>query len=534
MYKVLLVDDEILVREAISAKIEWNKLGFELAGDCENGKAAIEFVEKTPVDVVLTDICMPYIDGMELSRYMHENYPQTAIIIFSGYSDFEYAKQAIQYKVSEYILKPVTAKELTEVLERTRAKLDRERKQEEKLDKLSKVYHNYTKNESIIISKSLSRLVNGTQEVERSLRELREFDIEITGAEFRVVAADIDLYSELCREDNGLKKESALMSFVVENISSEIVSRDNAGIAYRDSDNRVCLLLWKKTPDSRLDAERLCREIQENVYQAMKLSVSMGIGCWVKTLEDLSESYEDAAAVLNYRYTRGAGLIFDSEGEVVPSNPMELEPELKKIAGAYRGSDKTVLLDTLNQIESWMEERYITRNQAMVYLQQILRTVYENVREADENFQQYDAAAASVSEAGNIGAAMTLVREYAEAGFAAVSEAGQSSGARQAMMAVDYIRENYGNPNLGLNYICDYLNISTSRFSSIFKEETGKTFMEMLTSIRMEKAKQLLRQTSLKNYEIAEKVGFTDPHYFSVAFKKMTGMSPKEYARENS
>ena len=93
MYKVLLVDDEILVREAISAKIEWGHLGFELVGDCENGKAAIEFLKENPVDVVLTDICMPYLDGMGLSKYIYENMPQTRIIIFSGYSDFEYAKQ---------------------------------------------------------------------------------------------------------------------------------------------------------------------------------------------------------------------------------------------------------------------------------------------------------------------------------------------------------------------------------------------------------------------------------------------------------
>ena len=159
MYKVLLVDDEILVRDAIRKKIEWNKIGFELVGDCENGRDAIEFVQNNPVDLVLTDICMPHVDGMELSRYLYENYPQISIIIFSGYSDFEYAKQAIQYKVSEYILKPVTAKELTEVLERLKKKLDSIRKEEQKIDKLQKVYHNYTKNEALIIAKALSRLV---------------------------------------------------------------------------------------------------------------------------------------------------------------------------------------------------------------------------------------------------------------------------------------------------------------------------------------------------------------------------------------
>ena len=197
VYKVLLVDDEILVREAISAKIEWNKLGFELAKDCENGKDAIEFMKENQVDVVLTDICMPYIDGMGLSKYVYENFPQTAIIIFSGYSDFEYAKQAIQYKVAEYILKPVTAKELSEVLTRVKEKLDGERQQEQKMDELTKVYHSYTKNEALIISRTLSRLVKGTQEVETSLRELEEFGISVESGAYRVAAVDIDVYSDL-------------------------------------------------------------------------------------------------------------------------------------------------------------------------------------------------------------------------------------------------------------------------------------------------------------------------------------------------
>ena len=107
-----------------------------------------------------------------------------------------------------------------------------------------------------------------------------------------------------------------------------------------------------------------------------------------------------------------------------------------------------------------------------------------------------------------------------------------SSGHRQAALAMDYIKTRYMQPDLNLNQICSYLNISTSYFSTIFKEMTAETFVESLTRIRMEKAKELLENTTLKNYEIAEKVGFSDPHYFGISFKKMTGKTPTEYARE--
>ena len=116
--------------------------------------------------------------------------------------------------------------------------------------------------------------------------------------------------------------------------------------------------------------------------------------------------------------------------------------------------------------------------------------------------------------------------------FERCSSLNSSSGQKQAVLAMEYIRQHYNEPELGLNDICSYLNIGTSYFSTIFKEATGGTFLEFLSKTRMEKAKELLEQTALKNYEIAEKVGFSDPHYFGISFKKMTGKTPTEYARE--
>ena len=143
-----------------------------------------------------------------------------------------------------------------------------------------------------------------------------------------------------------------------------------------------------------------------------------------------------------------------------------------------------------------------------------------------------DVNIGDVMESRSFTNAMEKVRAYVKRAMEAMEMAGQSSGERWARLALEYLKKNYGNPSLSLNDVCEHLNISTSRFSSVFKEATGKTFTEALNGIRMDRAKQLLRETSLKNYEIAEKVGFSDPHYFSIAFKKSTGLTPKEYSRE--
>ena len=161
MYKLLLVDDEVLVREAIAENIHWNELGYELLSVCENGKEAIEYIKKNKVDVVITDICMPFIDGIDLSKYIYENHLPINVIIFSGYNEFEYAKKAIKYGVSEYLSKPVTAYELSEILGNLKKNLDKKREVEAEFDKLNK---SYFKNRILIQSKIIEKLIMGNED----------------------------------------------------------------------------------------------------------------------------------------------------------------------------------------------------------------------------------------------------------------------------------------------------------------------------------------------------------------------------------
>jgi two-component system response regulator YesN len=140
MYKVLLVDDEVLVREAISSNINWNSLGYELIGTCKNGKDAKEFLIKNTVDLLITDVCMPFVDGLELTKYVYENIPDIRVVILSGYSEFEYAKKAVKYRVLEYLLKPVTASELSEILLEIKKSITIEMEQKNTLNKLENAY----------------------------------------------------------------------------------------------------------------------------------------------------------------------------------------------------------------------------------------------------------------------------------------------------------------------------------------------------------------------------------------------------------
>ena len=536
MYKILLVDDEILVRDAIRENIDWGKLDCELIGDCENGKQAVEFVKTHEVDIVLTDILMPYMDGMELSHFLHDNYPDGLIVIFSGFGEFEYAKKAIQYNVSEYMLKPVTAMELTKVIENMKEKLDSRKKEQRKMESLTQVSQDYHKNANVIRSKALDCLVKCTREVQVSLDELERMGITFQAASYRVAVFDIDTYSEMYQMDMDKQQESALMAFVLFNVGDEIVVQEKAGVVYQEGNNRVCIIFaGNRTKEFSENIHRICHEIQKKVKEVIGLETSIGIGSWVWSPYELIYSYRLAAKAIDYRYLLGGNLLFDME-EKKTDNSIFLINDLETLTEAIKSGDRRLMEETLGQIETEIKSALVEKSYACIYLQQVIRAIGNTCQSLSEEpekiIAQREALLKAVTEQRMFSQAAALVEKYAQEVFDELQELNSSSGQRQGMLAMDYIQKNYMDPGLSLNSICSYLNISTSYFSTIFKEMTGETFIEVLTRVRMEKAKELLENTTMKNYEIAEKVGFSDPHYFGISFKKITGKTPTEYARE--
>lgn len=535
MYRILLVDDEILVRDAIRENIDWKAMDCELTGDCDNGKAAAEFVQAHPVDIVLTDILMPYMDGMELSHFLHDNYPDIVIVIFSGFGEFEYAKKAIQYGVSEYMLKPVTAMELRAVIEKMKEKVDQRREEKQKLKRLTKTSENYQKNASVIRSRVLQNFVDNTKTREESLEELSGLGISLEAACYRVAVFDLDLYSDSMQLTTQKQQESALMSFVLFNVIDEIVSGENAGVAYQEGNNKVCVLfMGNRTREFGDRIMRICKTIQSKLKELMALDVSIGVGSWARTQQELLVSHELADKAIEYRYLLGGNLLIDME-EKPKESSLSGKDYLEKLVTALRAGRQEDTDSILESIASGIKKARVDKSRVCVYLQQIIRAVdetCENMVPDSKLLSEREALLGQVTEQNSFDGAFKLVKEHTAEVFRTLSDANSSSGQRQARLALDYIQKNYMDPDLSLNSICSYLNISTSYFSTIFKELTGETFTEVLIRTRMEKAKELLENTTMKNYEIAEKVGFADPHYFGISFKKMTGCTPTEYARE--
>lgn len=532
MYRILLVDDEALIREGVSENVNWEKYGYELVGSCENGKEAYEFIQNNPVDVLLTDICMPYMDGMKLSERLSEEYPEIRIIILSGYDEFEYAKKAIKYGVKEYLLKPITAQEMGETLFSLKTEMDKELAAEKNISTMKANYH---KGQILVYANVLMDLIMGCKSEEESRRELEELGINLNSLAYRVGIIELDLYARTDKLNEDVKKQSALMAFVLYNITQEIVERFEAGKVCQGKDHRTFILFHSNKPVELLqNIRQIYEEIIIHMNHVMEMKVNAGLGSSVSERKDIYKSYEEAEDALEYHYLMGGNRIFEMELIREGKKQPNVEKLLESILLHMKENTQDKIKTDMDRLKQQLKDCWCNRQEAGTILQRTSDAIEElrKISVLEDGTTRKGEILQDVLKAGDLEEAVQILCCYCLETGEDLDHQKNIGGKRYAVLAMDYLEKNYDNCDLNLQSVCSYLNISPSRFSSIFKAATGNTFMDVLSGIRMQKARELLANTDMKNYEIAERVGFNDPHYFSIAFKKTTGKSPTEYAKE--
>ena len=533
MYKVLFVDDEILTRQSISRNTPWEEAGFTLVGAAENGKQAIEMVEEKLPDLVLTDICMPIMDGIGLASYIHENHPEIKVVILSGYDDFDYAKSALKYEVVDYILKPITSFELKEELDKIREKLDASLEKQVQVEKIKKEYE---KNMPTLRSHFLNRLLEGNYLKKDIENQLEHLGLCIDGMYQTVIAIDLEDASGFLKIYPDAKED--LIDFSIGNITGELVENEKDIIFFQNTENQsVCIFFSDSVEKLRGRIEAVGLKIIDAMYRYMKLKVCILVGKTVNRPEEWAFSYvsvnrarenkflleehdfvygEDFKMPKEYVHIQTSGWVEKLVLMIKLNQLEELEETTGEMFREFRSSGcekKTILLHVQNVVLTILIElddcaTDISQEQDEVEFIHHLSD-YKHLRDVEERFLKF---CKKISED--------------------IAGRRESVNQKQAVLALDYIDKNYMNVNMSLNMVCAHLCVSTSYFSTIFKNATGETFVEALTRVRMEKAKNLLETTNMKSYEVALTVGYNDPHYFSSIFKKHMGMTPTEYAKK--
>lgn len=534
LYRIILVDDEEEVRKSIIKKIDWKSAGFQVVGDAENGQEALEKIEMLEPDVVLTDIRMPYMDGLTLSERIRQKYPSIKLVIFSGFDDFDYAKQAIKLNVIEYILKPVNVEEMTAILKKIKKTLDEEIEQRRNITILRE---NYRKSLPIIREQFLNDLIRRRIPEDEAKEKLTDYMIPIIDAKKWVAAAVEVEYGQICREGApSFHQEKELIPISVCQMMKELLEKDWRVVFFTDPmEMKLVLIAAIDQNRTQTGFITIMGNVCKEVRRVLEIPVTVGIGRGCTRLTDMPLSYQSAVEALGYKAIVGTGnTIYINDVE--PMSPGKLiwesQDEAELLAAVKFGPQERLIQAVENSLQR-LNEAKVHASQIQIYMIRIINSMVRLMQQYDMDLSEVFGMEGGYQE----GIGKVLKQEVFGEWLMktalrlnqVLSRERESSTQQIIEEAARYIQENYPDPELSVEKICRHLHMSPAYFSTIFKKETGQAYTAYLTEIRLKKAVELLTMTKEKTYVIASKVGYQEQNYFSYVFKKRFGVSPTKF-----
>lgn len=531
LYKIMLVDDEEEVRRGIIEKMDWEGLGFQIIGDAENGEDALEKIENLEPDILITDIRMPYMDGLSLIERVRKKFPSIKTIIFSGFNEFDYAKEAIRLGVTQYILKPVNMEELGEILSRLRETLDKEIEARRDIDMLRQ---NYQASLPILRQQFLNHLVSGKANPEETEEKLERYGIDIGDSALRSVAV-IDIEDEFLKEE-GLEIDKELIPIFVQNFIEEKLKLSHRYCIFNAlSELRFIIICAFDEIGGDSEFSDTLRDICRESRRILGIELTIGIGSAYPELARLETSYNEALNAIGYKDIVGRGdTVYINDVEPVMPGTLKLgEKEEKDFIYAIKFGTTQALKEVCEEIIERMENAKVHSRQYQAYMLSIMNTLVQLMQQYEIRLEMMDQGAADYLELlgiiKNTDFFCAWFRDACLRLHQYLREKRENTTKTIIEEAKLYISENFTNPDLSLEMICKHLHMSTAYFSTIFKKETKQTYVAYLTDLRMNMALELLNTTDKKTYMISEEVGYPEQNYFSYVFKKKFGISPSKY-----
>jgi two-component system, response regulator YesN len=519
LYKVILVEDEIVTREGIRDNVNWNAHGFQFCGDASDGEMALSQVEATRPDVIITDIKMPFMDGLQLCKIVRERFPWIKIVILSGHDEFQYAHQAIQLGVKEYLLKPVTVENLGDVLDRMGKLLDQERVEKEKMHHLQAQVE---ENRTVLRERFLLKLVVGAISSSEAMEKSQQLGLDLVARYYLVVL----IKAELADRSEQFDYDEYVQ---VQHIVSDLVG-NNPDIFLLKKDWEEFVLLFKgNTPEFVEEEKDLILDRIRSAVGKTRYSLTVGSGTPKSRMTHIYQSFIEAIETVQ-----------NASGLVENDHPNEIDrTKLLKVDKAAvedylrcgAKEDVNTFFDTFIEplgeaaLQSSLIKNYI-------FVDVVLATakfISELGGEIDQAVAEFDSIEKILLSIKTINQLREQVSRILISALLFRDRQTNKQYSGMIKQAKIFINEHYMDADMGLNEVAARVNLSPSHFSVVFSQENCQTFKEYLTEIRIRKAKELLRTTSLGATEISLQIGYSDPHYFSYVFKKNTGMSPTEF-----
>ncbi|MDQ0193374.1 response regulator [Paenibacillus wynnii] len=518
MKKVMLVDDEILIRENIRACVDWEKEGFTYCGDASDGEVALPLIEQWMPDILITDIKMPFMNGLELSSIVRQQMPDIKIIILSGHDEFHYAQSALRLGVEDYCLKPVSSADLIQLLQGVSERIDQEQRAKKKFS--------YTG------EKLLSDLCGGLISTAQAIEAASYMNLNLSANYYSVVVFDLRFPNAAQVGEDSLpitKIDSFLNDQLAQSADSFIFKRSRTETVWIHKGNQAETLREKVVQS--------VNTIHESIEQNFQFDIPVGIGNVHERLQGIHTSYLEAEEdkngqrISSLNQTSLSSASFDA---VVDSVLLDRNRfiEFLKIGTPSEAptfiSEFAAGLVQMNW-KSSMYGYYLLNDLSL----EMIHTAKQSFQTSQDPTELIEELQQSIKNIADFEGCLNYLTFLLDKLWKWRSEGSDKYGDLIGKVK-QYISECYNDDQLSLQDISRQIGVSPSHMSKVFSQVTGQTMTEYLTGTRIRKAMELLKTTRHKTFEIAFEVGYNDQHYFSNQFKKVTGMTPMEYRKQGT
>lgn len=543
MLKIFLAEDEVVVRETIKRMIPWEELGFELVGEAADGEMALPLLIRQQPDLLITDIKMPFMDGLTLARLAKKEIPGLKVVILSGYDDFNYAKQAIGIGVEDYLLKPITKNALIERLSEIRSRYEHEKTQKEYYEKFQREMQAYEKNSS---RDFFEALVGGSMDMMEVYKRAEKLGLDIVAEAYNVL-----IFTMNCDEDfSGQRDEYSSWEAESLELLENFFAGHSSAMLFRSNIFSYGVLLKGQRETIEENTRACVDEIRKILSrQDGRREWFLAVGQSVDRLSQIQKSYHTASRAFSQRYLYDENILYYDEMETMehPGGQAETEDNAYLQKVDVNALNPAILQKFLSnglqeETENFVKDYFYAIGQepmeSLVFRNYVILNVRFSVISfikglgCDTNEMESADTEEVLAESGKN---MESVIAYAKKMISqAIEIRDQNSGNKNRSIlktAVDFIDSHYMDEEISLNTVANVANVSSNHFSALFSQNMGQTFIEYLTTLRMNKAKELLRCTGMRSSEIAGEIGYKDAHYFSYLFKKTQGMTPSDYRK---
>lgn len=533
MYTLVIADDEEELRKAIVKMVDWKSIGFEVVGQAENGIEALELVERLEPDLLLTDIKMPFVSGIELARMAREIRPVMDIVFLSGYDDFSYAQQAIQYNIVSYLLKPISSAKLMDEMKKIKEKIDIKYEAFQGKETTANLQERDKQGKTEFL---MSLTLDGVEPLENQNIDV-ELEVEKMAQKYHLKEKHTDTthYMVLVTKLRDKEKNTVTKKIHVNSVDSVLQKYVRYGSYY--SCGKIISIISETERTLNKYINIIVNEIIQSSERFMDRECLVGVSREFSLLVKSNAAFQEALAAMQMT-KKGSAANFISDIGNVRMQYEFMEDALAELERTLRLNSKSALEDYFNRLFTDMKNQGATKAEMDLFLIQAMSIVYKVVstfadtNETMEMMTNFLVTEHIIADKPFEDAQGKLKKICMKAKDIISSQRKQSS-ATLCDNALKIIKEDFTDENLTLITLSEKLHVSPSYLSGLMKKNKGDTFSNLLTAQRMEKAKEYVLMTSIRVLEIASWCGYSDQHYFSYCFKKYYGMSPNKMRESN-